>query len=92
MLRRVTDLSLEQRRALEALLGHILRDDESVSIRSIYTAAVIPAKLSPEECLLALHNLNARFAPASDEVASVSPEEEESIVNEALRSTRPKYG
>ena len=50
---------------------------------------IIPSKLSPEERVEALRALEKRFANADR--PEVGDEEEESVVNEALRSTRPEY-
>ena len=89
MLYQVKDLSPEQKRAVEILLGHTVSEDEAVSIKSLSPSTVIASKLLPEERIEALRALDELFAkgPRPD----VSPEEEEAIVNEALRSTRPNY-
>jgi hypothetical protein len=89
MLHRVRDLSPEQRHAAEILLGHPVSEDEAVSIKSLGPSTIIPSKLSPEERIGALRALNERFANAT--APAIGAEEEEAIVNEALRSTRPNY-
>lgn len=89
MLYQVKDLSPEQRRAAEMLLGRPVSDDEAVSIKSLGPSTIVPSKLSPEERIEALRALNERFANANR--PSVSEEDEEAIVNEAMRSTRPNY-
>ena len=89
MLYQVKDLSPEQRRAAEILLGHPVSEDEAVSIKSLGPSTIIASKLSPEERIEALRALNERFAKAPR--PDVSEAEEEAAVNEALRSTRPNY-
>jgi hypothetical protein len=89
MLYQVKDLSPEKKRAAEILLGHAVSDDQAVSIRSIDLTMVVPSKLSPEERVEALRALERRFANTNR--PEISEEEEEAIVNEALRSIRPNY-
>jgi hypothetical protein len=89
MLHRVRDLSPEQRHAAEILLGRPVSEDEAVSIKSLGPSTIVPSRLSPEERIAALRALDERFANASGSV--IDAEEEEAIVNEALRSTRPNY-
>jgi len=91
MLHLVKDLSPEQKAAVESLLGHPVSEDEAVSIKSLRPAGIIPSKLSPEQRLQTLEESNASFATAKPELPKVSEEEEESIINEALRTTRPNY-
>ena len=83
------DLSPEQKRAAEMLLGHPVSEDEAVSIKSLGPTALISSKLSPEHRVEALRALENRFADANR--PEVGEDEEEAIVNEGLRSTRPNY-
>jgi hypothetical protein len=85
----VKDLSPEQKRAAEILLGHPVSEDEAVSIKSLGPTTIIPSKLSPEDRIEALRALEQRFANANR--PEIGEEEEEAIVSEALRSTRPNY-
>ena len=89
MLYQVKDLSPEQKRAAEILLGHPVSEYEAVSIKSLGPSTIIASKLSPEEHIEALRELNERFAktPRPD----VTEAEEEAAVAEALRSKRPNY-
>jgi hypothetical protein len=89
MLYQAKDLSPEQKRAAEILLGHAVSEDEAVSIKSLGPTTIIPSKLSPEERVEALRALEKRIANAHR--PEVGEEEEEAVVNEALRSTRPNY-
>jgi hypothetical protein len=89
MLYQVKDLSPEQKRAAEILLGHPVSEDVAVSIKNLRPSRIIPSKLSPDERLEALRALNERFAETRR--PDVSEDEEESAVNEALRSSRPNY-
>jgi hypothetical protein len=89
MLYRVKDLSPEQKRAAEMLLGHPVSDDEAISINSLDPSSIIPSELSPKERKAALRALDERFA--ARQVPVVSPEEEEDLVREAFRSTTPHH-
>jgi|HubBroStandDraft_5_1064220.scaffolds.fasta_scaffold401987_1 hypothetical protein len=91
MLHHVKDLSPDQRRTVENLLGRSVADDESVSIKSIRPATILPPQLSPDESVEALDKLNKYFAKVDSQRRPVSEAEEEEIINEALRSTRPNY-
>ena len=91
MLYHVKDLSPEQKLAIESLLRHPVSEEEAVSVKSLSPSAIIPSRLTPEERVQALEELNASFAAAKDELPKVSDAEEESIINEALRTTRPNY-
>ncbi len=90
MLYRVRDLSPEQERAAEVLLGHPISDDEAVSVKSLNPSSIIPSTLSPEERIVAMRALDERFA--ASQVPEVGEDEEEELVREAFRSTtRPHY-
>ena len=89
MLYQVKDLSPEQKRPAEILLGNSVSEDQAVSTKSLGPTTLISSKLSPEERVEALRALEQRFANANR--PDVSEEEEEEIVNEAMRSTRPNY-
>jgi hypothetical protein len=91
MLHPVKDLSPEDRRAIENLLGRPLDEDESVSIKSIRPSAIIPPRLTPEERKEAIKKLRQYFAKVDAQRKPVSAEEEEAIINEALRSVRRDY-
>jgi hypothetical protein len=86
MIHKASDLSAEQRMALESLLGRALSDREAVSVR-----AFEPPPLSGEERRDILDGLDAYFARIDAKRQAVSDEEAEAIINEALRSTRPHY-
>jgi hypothetical protein len=89
MLHHVKDLSPEQRHAAEILLGHAVSEGEAVSIKRLGLSTLIPSKLSPEARIEALKALNERLANTGG--SAVDADEEESAVNEAMRSTRPDY-
>jgi hypothetical protein len=89
MLHDVKDLSPAQRRAIENLLGRPVAEDESVSIKSIRPSAILPSRLSAEARKEALGRLRGYFAKVDARRTSVSEADEEEIINEALRSTRP---
>ena len=91
MLHDVKNLSPEQRRAVENLLGRPVAEDESVSIKGIRPSAILPSRLSSEERKEALVKLQGYFAKVDAQRKPVSEAEEEEVINEALRSTRPNY-
>ena len=51
----------------------------------------VPSHLTEEQRKAALEKLDLYFTRADAQRHPVSQEEEESIINEALRSTRPGY-
>jgi hypothetical protein len=91
MLHDVKDLSPEQRRTDENLLGRPVAEDEPVSIKGIRPSAIIPARLSSEERAAALLKLRRYFAKVDARRKPVTAADEEETINEALRSTRPNY-
>ena len=88
---RVKDLSPEQQRAVETLLGRAVSKDEAVGVRAIVPATIIPSQLSQEERAETLRRLDSYFAKADSGRKPVSQEEEEAILLEAMRSVRPNY-
>jgi len=91
MVHHVKDLSPDQRQAVENLLGRPVSEDESVSIKSIRPAAILPPQLPPEQGQKALEKLQQYFAQVDAQRTPVADAEEEEIINEALRSTRAGY-
>jgi len=61
MLYQVKDLSPEQKRAAEILLGHAVSEYEAVSIKTLGPTTIIPSRLSPEERVEALRALEKRL-------------------------------
>jgi hypothetical protein len=62
-----------------------------VSIKALNPSAIVPSRLSKEEQKAALERLDLYFARVDAQRQPVSQEEEEAIIDEALRSTRPGY-
>ena len=91
MLYHVKDLSPEQRLTVESLLGRSISEDEAVSIKALPSAHIVPSKLSDDERSEVREKLRRYFEGVDTRRRPVSGEEEEAIVNEALRSTRPNY-
>jgi len=73
------------------LPGRSVSEDEAVSIKALNPSAIVPSRLTEQERKVALENLDLYFARVEVQRQSVSQEDEEAIVNEALRSTRPGY-
>ena len=92
MLHHVKDLSPEQRLAVEGLLGRSVSEDESVSVKALPSVHLIPSKLRDDERREVLEKLRQYFAHVDARSRPVREEEEEAIINEALRSTRPNCG
>lgn len=88
MVHHVKDLSSEERRAVERLIGRPVAEDERVSIKSVRPSAIVDTELSPEEQRVALARLDRYFAKVDAQRKAVSAEEEEAILAEALRSVR----
>jgi hypothetical protein len=87
MTHNVKDLSIEQKLAIESLLGRRVSDEESVSVKAIPPSP----QLSDEERTTAIEKLNRYFARVDANRQRVSDEEEEAVINEALRSVRLDY-
>jgi len=87
----VKDLSPEQKTAVESLLGRSISEDEAVSLKAIKPAAIVPSQLTEEQRIAALERLDSYFARVDAQRQPVSEEEEDSIIIETLRSTRPGY-
>jgi hypothetical protein len=83
----VKDLSQEQKLAIESLLGRAVSDEESVSVRVFAKSA----PLTDEQRRVAIDKLNQYFARVDAHRQPVTNEEEDAIINEALRSVRPNY-
>jgi lipoate-protein ligase A len=91
MLHQVKDLSPEQRQAVESLLGRPVAMDESVIVKSVRSSATSPPQLSQQEREEALEKLRQYFAKVDAQRKPINEADEDEIINEALRSTRPNY-
>jgi len=86
MLHKASELSSEQRIALEGLLGRAISDRETISVR-----AFEPAPLSDTQRAEILTSLDAYFARIDAKRPAIPEDEAAAVINEALRSTRPGY-
>jgi len=88
MICNATDLSPEQKAALETLLGRRVQDGEAVSVR-----AFEPAAVSREQRMEIAKELRRYFSEvdAARKPVSEAEAEAEDIINEAMRSVRPGY-
>ena len=91
MLHHVKDLSPEQRRAVENLIGRPVTEEEAVSIKSIRPSVIIPPQASPAEREETLERLRRYFIRVDAQRGPVSEAEEDEIINEALRAARSGY-
>lgn len=86
MICNATDLSPDQKAALETLLGRRVQDSEAVSVRTS-----VPAAVSLQRRLELANELREYFAEVDSSHKSVSAEDAEDIITEAIRSVRPGY-
>ncbi|HYU47298.1 MAG TPA: hypothetical protein VEK84_14095 [Terriglobales bacterium] len=87
MLHKASELSSEQKVALESLLGRAISDQETISVRAFEATPPLP-DAQQQEILAELDNY---FARIDAKRPPLSQAEAEAIINEALRSTRPQY-
>ncbi len=86
MIHKAKDLSVDQKAAIESLLGRSVLENEAISIRTIKAEAI-----SDERRTEVLRGLENYFEQVDAKRQAVSPEEADTIINEGLRSTRPHY-
>jgi len=86
MIHHAKDLSPDQKTVIEGLLGRRVLESEEISVR-----AIEPPPLSDKRRAEILSGLKAYFAEVDAQRLSVTPEEADAIIDEALRSTRPNY-
>ena len=84
---RVNELSVEQRLALESLLGRAISERESIAIRAYEPGLAV----SDERRQEIIEGLEAHFAAVDANRRPTSPAEAEAIFEEAMRSVRPNY-
>ncbi len=86
MIHKAKDLSPGQKEVVENLLGRQVLEGEAVGVR----AFELPA-LSDERRQEIVESLKRYFAQVDANSRSVSDEEAEEAITEAIRSTRPHY-
>jgi Asp-tRNA(Asn)/Glu-tRNA(Gln) amidotransferase A subunit family amidase len=86
MICNATDLSPDQKAALETLLGRRVQVGEAVSVRTFEPAAV-----SHQRKLEIANELKKFFAEVDASRKPGSDEDAEEIITEAMRSVRPGY-
>jgi hypothetical protein len=92
MLFRAEELTPEQKSAIETLLGRQLSEREEFLLDTyVRPGRILPSTVTDEEREAARQGLRDYFAEidARRAESGVSEEEEEEIILEALRSTRP---
>ena len=87
MIRSTKDLSPDQKLAIESLIGHALSEQDHISVRRFPPAP----QVSDERRREILKDLQAYFARVDAQRPPVSAEEADTIIDEALRLTRPSY-
>ena len=86
MIHKAKDLSPDQKAAVESLLGRQILEGEAVSVR-----AFDPPVLSDKRRQEIVDSLKRYFAQVDSNSRSVSAEQAEEALNEAMRSSRPHY-
>ena len=86
MIHKAKDLSPDQKAAIESLVGRQILEGEAVSVR-----AFEPPVLSDQRRQEIVDALKHHFAQVDANSRSVSAEEAEQAITEAMRSTRPHY-
>jgi hypothetical protein len=86
MIRKAKDLSVDQKAAVESLLGRRVLESEAISIR-----AIEPQAISDERRTEVLRGLENYFEQVDVMRQPVTPQEADAIIDEALRSARPHY-
>ena len=86
MIRHAKDLSPDQKKAIESLLGRCVLEDEAISVR-----AIEPPALSDQRRQELADELRRYFAEVDARRKPGSAEEADEILTEAIRSTRPGY-
>jgi len=86
MIHSAKDLSPDQKKAIESLLGRRVREDEAISIR-----AIEPPALSDQRRHELAEELRKYFAEVDARRKPGSAEEAEGILTDAIRTTRPGY-
>ena len=87
MIRSARDLSADQKLAIESLIGHELSEQDEISIRRIAATS----RLTPERRREIVDGLRKHFAEVDAQRKSMSNDEAEEILNEALRSVKSDY-
>jgi hypothetical protein len=86
MIHKAKDLSPEQKVTIESLLGRRVLDEEAISVR-----AIEPPALSDQQKHELAEHLRRYFADVDSHRSPGSADEAESILTEAIRSSRPNY-
>ena len=86
MIHKARDLSPDQKAAVESLLGRQILEGEAVSVRVLE-----PPVLTDQRRQEILDSLKRYFAQVDANSRSVSAEDADEAITEAMRSTRPQY-
>ena len=86
MIRNAKDLSADQKRAIESLLGRNVLEDEAISVR-----AIEPPALSDQRRQEVTAELRKYFAVVDAHRKPGSAAQAEEILTDAIRSSRPGY-
>lgn len=88
MEQRVKDMPVEARHWVEQLLGRPVREEETISVRSIPIVKDAP---SLAERLRVADELDDYLASIDRKLAAVNPDEIEAAYDEAMLHVRPTY-
>ena len=85
------DLAPELRRAAEALLGQVLQEDESISVR-VFKGDIVKQALTREARAEAFHRLRARIEQTAKPTQGVPEAEVDAAIDEAVDYVRHNCG
>lgn len=91
MVYRVSELSDEQRRTVEGLLGRPVTENERVSVRAVADSGGGSEALSAQQRRELLDRVRKYFAEVDARREAVSESDEEDALDEAIRSVRPQF-
>lgn len=86
MIHRAKDLSPDQKKLIESLVGRRVLEDETISVQAFETPSI-----SDEKRQHVAEELRKYFAEIDANRQPVSSTEADEIITEAIRSTRPGY-
>jgi len=88
MIHAVRDMTLEQRKAVESLLGRAVSDDEAVSGKPVWTPGTGEPPSTPEQRHEAAEWLERHYAKVAMRQHAYSDEEFEATLAEAVQAAR----
>ncbi len=91
MVHSVKSLTADQRSVIESLIGRRVAESESINLQVLPLDQILPDGIPEEQRSAALSAFRGYFAKVDSMREDISQEEEDAIVEEALRSIKPHY-